>query len=98
MCSSRCLSSLSSSSFFLFFLLVFGVVRAQLCEHARYPRTPLCLPCCLSSSLFCSAPRFSSRLAFPCLEWRGGVIHHVSEHCVGMTATGSLSLSSSFFW
>jgi hypothetical protein len=26
---------------FLFFLLVFGVVRAQPCEHARYPRTPL---------------------------------------------------------
>ena len=23
-------------------VLVFGVVRAQLCEHARYPRTPLC--------------------------------------------------------
>ena len=27
---------------FLPLLLVFGVVRAQPCEHARYPRTPLC--------------------------------------------------------
>lgn len=26
----------------LSFVVVFGVVRAQLCEHARYPRTPLC--------------------------------------------------------
>ena len=36
-------SFLSFLSFFLC-VLVFGVVRAQLCEHARYPRTPLCLP------------------------------------------------------
>lgn len=87
--------SLSSSlSFFFFFVLVFGVVRAQLCEHARYPRTPLCFlsSCCLLS--FSS----SSRLAFLLLlEWRW-VVHHVSECSVGMTAMGSLSLSSSFFW
>nr|DAU65742.1 MAG TPA: hypothetical protein [Caudoviricetes sp.] len=44
-----------------FLLLVFGVVRAQLCEHARYPRTPSCSSCCfvLSSLLFCSIPRLS---------------------------------------
>ena len=35
-------------------LLVFGVVRAQLCEHARYPRTPLCSLLCLSCLLFFS--------------------------------------------
>nr|DAM57422.1 MAG TPA: hypothetical protein [Caudoviricetes sp.] len=51
------LFSLSSS-----LLLVFGVVRAQPCEHARYPRTPLCF-LLLCSLLF--APRLSSRPAFP---------------------------------
>ena len=61
--------------FFLFlFVLVFGVVRAQPCEHARYPRTPLRLPCCLLclpfSALLCSAPRLSSLSAFLLLEWR----------------------------
>ena len=60
-CSSRCLFSLSSSSSSSSssLLLVFGVVRAQPCEHARYPRTPLCslvvFSCCLLS-----APRLSS--------------------------------------
>ena len=46
----------SSSSLLFLFVLVFGVVRAQLCEHARYPRTPLCCPFSLivSSSLFFS--------------------------------------------
>ena len=69
------LSSLSSLSFPLL-LLVFGVVRAQLCEHARYPRTPLLS---LLLSLFSSLPsasRFSLLSAFPrplpffVLEWR----------------------------
>ena len=47
-------------------LLVFGVVRAQPCEHARYPRTPLRLPLlfAFSSLLFSSAPRLSSPSAF----------------------------------
>lgn len=76
------------------FVLVFGVVRAQLCEHARYPRTPLRLSCCVLSSLLLSVPLRSP--PFYCLEWRW-VIHHVSVCCVGMTATGSLSRSSSFF-
>ena len=59
------LVSLSSLSFFLFiFVLVFGVVRAQLCEHARYPRTPLRLSCCLVFSSLLFVPRFSSCLAF----------------------------------
>lgn len=90
--------SLFSVFFFSFLLLVFGVVRAQPREHARYPRTPLCSPCCVLSSLRFPAPRFSSCPAFPVnVEWRW-VIHHVSVCCVGMTATGSLSLSSSFFW
>ena len=48
-------------------LMVFGVVRAQPCEHARYPRTPLCLSCCLLFSLSSS----SSCPAFPVIvEWR----------------------------
>ena len=86
-------SSSSSSSL----SLVFGVVRAQLCEHARYPRTPLRLSCCLLCLVF-SAPRPSSPSAFPVIvEWRCA-IHHVSVCCVGMTAMGSLSRSSSFFW
>jgi len=62
---------LFSLSFFLLlflFVLVFGVVRAQLCEHARYPRTPLHLTCCLLclvlSCLLCSPPFFC---------WNGGV-------------------------
>ena len=59
-----------SSSSSLSLLLVFGVVRAQPCEHARYPRTPLCLwllvpllfflCLILSSPLFLFLPRLSS--------------------------------------
>ena len=96
-CSSRCLSCLPCLSFFLFlFVLVFGVVRAQPSEHARYPRTPLRLPCCVLSPLFPAFPLFLAP-PFYRLEWRWG-IHHVSVCCVGMTAIGSLSRSSSFFW
>ena len=93
----RCLCSLFLFFFFFLFVLVFGVVRAQPSEHARNPRTPLRCPfsfsssSCFSSLLsFCAPP-------FCVLEWRR-VIHHVSVCCVGMTAMGSLSLSSSFFW
>lgn len=96
-CGLVALSSPSSSSSFSFLLLVFGVVRAQPCEHARYPRTPLCslfLLFALSFLFLSSAPRLSS----VCLEWRWVCGHHVSECSVGMTATGSLSLSPSFFW
>ena len=95
---SCCLSSSSLCLPLLLFVLVFGVVRAQLCEHARYPRTPLRLPCCLllfasllRSSLFCA-----SRLSCYCGMAVG--VHHVSECLVGMTAMGSLSRSFSFFW
>lgn len=80
--------------FLFFFVLVFGVVRAQLCEHARYPRTPLRLLCCVLSSLlsaFLLCPAF-----LVVVEWRW-VIHHVLVCCVGMTAMGSLFLSFSFF-
>ena len=89
-------SSLSFLLSFFPFVLVFGVVRAQLCEHARYPRTPLRLSCCLVlSSLLLHC--FSLLSAFLVgVEWRGG--YHVSLCCVGMTAIGSLSLSFSFFW
>nr|DAR67715.1 MAG TPA: hypothetical protein [Caudoviricetes sp.] len=89
------LSSLSPSLPPLSLLLVvFGVVRAQLCEHARYPRTPLRLSCYFFP--FLSTHRLSSCPAFLLLEWRC-VIHHVSVCLVGMTAMGSLSRSSSFF-
>ena len=60
--------------FLFFFVLVFGVVRAQPCEHARYPRTPLCSSCCfvLSTPLFCSRPSpFFIFAPFYVLEWRG---------------------------
>ena len=73
---SRCSSSSSS----LLFVLVFGVVRAQPCEHARYPRTPLCPLFVLSLLFFLSAPRRSSCPAFLLLlEWRGG-----DSPCVGV--------------
>lgn len=70
--------SLSCSlALLLSLLLVFGVVRAQPCEHARYPRTPLCLrPIVLSSLfLFLFSPRppfffFLSLLVFP-FVWNG---------------------------
>jgi hypothetical protein len=90
-------SSFSSSSFSSL-LVVFGVVRAQLCEHARYPRTPLRL-LSLSSSLVvvCSSSRLSSGLVF-LVVGMAVCVYHVSVCSVGMTATGSLSLSSSFFW
>lgn len=81
-------------SVFFFLLLVFGVVRAQPCEHARYPRTPSCPLLC---SLL-SAPRLSSCPVFPVIVELRCVIHHVLVCCVGMTAMGSLSRSSSFFW
>nr|DAF93815.1 MAG TPA: hypothetical protein [Siphoviridae sp. ct0eR1] len=70
-------------------------MRAQPCEHARYPRTP-CVPLlfCLLFFLFLD---LLPRPLFLLLEWRW-VFHHVSECSVGMTATGSLSRSSSFFW
>lgn len=63
---------LLSFPFLFFFVLVFGVVRAQLCEHARYPRTPLCsfVALLLCLFLFSSAPRLSSCPAFLLLEWR----------------------------
>lgn len=52
-------------------LFVFGVVRAQLCEHARYPRTPLCF-LVVSSFLFFRTPPFFC--------WNGGVC----SPCVGV--------------
>ena len=74
--SRRSSSSLLFVFLFSFLVLVFGVVRAQLCEHARYPRTPLCPPLSCSLffllfSLFSSLPAFlhSHRLSF-C--WNGG--------------------------
>lgn len=89
LCSPPFLLSSSSS-----LCVVFGVVRAQLCEHARYPRTPTCP--LLFSVLFCSSARFfARRLSF--VGMAVGV-HHVSVCWVGMTAMGSLSLSPSFFW
>ena len=74
-----------------------GSARAALRARTLSPNTivfPLLLA--LFSLLF-PAPRLSSFLAFLLSEWRW-VIHHVSVCLVGMTATGSLSRSSSFFW
>ena len=99
---SRHLSSSLPPSFSLFLSLLLllplcvgvrGSARAAMRARTLSPNT-------IVSSLLCSllsTPRFSSRLAFPVVEWRWG-IHHVSLCCVGMTATGSLSLSFSFFW
>ena len=72
-----------------------GSARAALRARTLSPNT-IAFP--LLCSLFFSAPRLSLRPAFPVVvEWRC-VIHHVSVCCVGMTAMGSLSRSSSFFW
>ena len=68
------LSSPLSFPLLLSLVLVFGVVRAQPCEHARYPRTPLCPLVTLSrvslSLSFLSPPFFSLRLS---IVWNGGV-------------------------
>ena len=53
------------SLFFFLFVLVFGVVRAQPCEHARNPRTPLRLSCYVLFSLL-SRPFFMPRLSCYC--------------------------------
>ena len=84
---------------FFFLLLVFGVVRAQPCEHARYPEHHCVFDLLFPFSFLCAPPFFVSLSppAFLLLEWRC-VIHHVSVCLVGMTATGSLSRSSPFFW
>lgn len=85
------------SLLFFFFVLVFGVVRAQPCEHARYPRTPLCSFSFYCLFLFSSSPRLSSRPVFSFVGM-AVCVYHVSECSVGITAIGSLSRSSSFFW
>ena len=82
---------------------VFGVVRAQLCEHAVIPEHHCVfslLIVCFAFFLFSSAPRFFFFLCSPpfCV-WNGGVcVYHVSVCSVGMTAMGSLSRPPSFFW
>lgn len=66
---------LSSSSLrlpLLLFVLVFGVVRAQPCEHARYPRTPLCLSCRVLCSLFTVFLFTVFLRAPPFFCWNGG--------------------------
>lgn len=100
---SRCLfsSSLCPPPLPLLLPLCVGVrgsARAALRARTLSPNTIVSSAYC-SSSPPCSSPFFSSLslLAFLCLEWRW-VIHHVLECCVGMTAMGSLSRSSSFFW
>ena len=91
---SRC-SSFSSLCLplLLFVVGVRGSARAALRARTLSPNT-IALP--LLRSLLSALPP-SSCPAFLLLEWRC-VIHHVSECCVGMTATGSLSLSFLFFW
>ena len=101
-CGGVCEGCVVSSLLFLFLPLslplcvgVRGSARAALRARTLSPNTivsPL-----LCSFLF-SAPRLSLLSAFPVIvEWRC-VIHHVSVCLVGMTAMGSLSRSSSFFW
>ena len=101
-----CLSSLSSlSSSSLFFAVgVRGSARAALRARTLSPNTIVFLLFLLS--LFVFAPRLSSVLCSSSFSHAplfcvfgiavGG--YHVSLCCVGMTATGSLSRSSWFFW
>lgn len=76
-----------------------GSARAALRARTLSPNTIVSSAYCFSFLL--AVPRLSSPVfrlpAFLLLEWRC-VIHHVLVCCVGMTATGSLSLLSSFFW
>lgn len=72
----RC--SLSSPSP-LHLVLVFGVVRAQLCEHARYPRTPLC-----SLFLLLVLSSFSPPFFVPRLSLFGMAVSVRDLPCVGV--------------
>lgn len=82
------LFSLSSSSPLC--VGVRGSARAALRARTLSPNTIVSLLSFFFSLFFSACP------AFLLLELRW-VIHHVSVCCVGMTATGSLSRSSSFF-
>lgn len=83
-----CACSLSSLPLLPFVGGVRGSARAALRARTSSPNT-IVSSCCLP--VFFSLP--------PRLSISGMAVgHHVLEHCVGMTATGSLSLSSSFFW
>ena len=66
-----CLVFLVSLPLPLPLVLVFGVVRAQLCEHARYPRTPLCSLVASFVFLFFSLLPVFLR-APPFRVWNGG--------------------------
>lgn len=75
-----------------------GSARAALRARTLSPNTIVSFLLCCSVLSYLLPPRLSSLSVFPVIvEWRW-VIHHVSVCCVGMTAMGSLSLSSSFFW
>lgn len=101
MCGRRCLLLLSVFSLpFLLCVGVRGSARAALRARTLSPNTiASSLVACLSLSLFLFffAPRLSSPSVFLSFGMAVGV-YHVLECCVGMTATGSLSRSSPFFW
>lgn len=94
------LSPLRPLPSFLSLLFVIGVrgsARAALRARTLSPNTIVFLAPYCSLLLFLSAPRLSSSSAF--LSFGVAVCaYHVSLCSVGMTATGSLSRSSSFFW
>ena len=102
-CGSCCLSCFVSSLFFLLLFLCAGVrgsARAALRARTLSPNTtvfPCCVLCLVLSSPLPRSPPFFNSLPFFCCRMAVGV-YHVSVCCVGMTAIGSLSLSSSFFW
>ena len=88
----------SSSSFLSLCVGVRGSARAALRARTLSPNTiEFTLFLLLVPLLFSSTPRLSSFAAF---SFVGMAVcaYHVSECSVGMTAMGSLSRSSSFFW
>ena len=89
-------SSLSSSPFPLLRVGVRGSARAAMRARTLSPNTIVFLV--VLSSLFLLFPRLSSRLAFLLFGMAVACVYHVLECSVGMTAIGSLSRSSSFFW
>ena len=95
------LVSFSLSSFLLLLICVGvrGSARAAMRARTLSPNTNV-FPCSLLlvvfSSLFPPLPFFTARLSV--VGMAAGRVHHVSVCSVGMTAIGSLSLSSLFFW
>nr|DAW10541.1 MAG TPA: hypothetical protein [Caudoviricetes sp.] len=84
----------------LFCVGVRGSARAALRARTLSPNTivSFLLSCSLVFSSLFHSPSFFRALRLSPVAGMAVSVYHVSLYCVGMTAMGSLSLSSSFFW